>query len=280
MESCGGAPPDQTPAREGGGVWGAAQATRKHRGRHPGQTRERGRHTSATAPNAATPEAAPHPPRLVGRAAPRPERRISTYPALHRLFGGEVWLFQLVEQVRRGHEPVVPVRRLELGQQRGEARVRHGVGRDTPAGAATISRVHHRPRRTTAGTTSRGGPRAAPTGERRQRGWWCRRDASGGVTRQGWRELVVAAASAASPFVQSGVGQGATSDARHTRINSDQHGVKERPHSGERNGDVSNGVPSPEYGQINWFLASPKTCSREGFPSDTCVSFQILAKAF
>ena len=132
---------------------------------------ERGRHTSATAPNAATPEAAPHPPRLVGRAAPRPERRISTYPALHRLFGGEVWLFQLVEQVRRGHEPVVPVRRLELGQQRGEARVRHGVGRDTPAGAATISRVHHRPRRTTAGTTSRGGRRAAPTGERRRRGW-------------------------------------------------------------------------------------------------------------
>jgi len=58
------------------------------------------------------------------------------------------------------------------------------------------------------------------------------------------------------------------------------HGVKERPHSGERNGDVSNGVPSPEYGQINWFSASPKTCSREGFPSDTCVSFQILAKAF
>ena len=58
------------------------------------------------------------------------------------------------------------------------------------------------------------------------------------------------------------------------------HGVKERPHSGERNGDVTNGVPSPEYGQIKWFSASLRTCSREEFPSDTCVSFQTLAKAF
>jgi len=61
---------------------------------------------------------------------------------------------------------------------------------------------------------------------------------------------------------------------------SPNHGVKKRPHSGERNGDVTNGVPSPEYGQIKWFSASPRTCSREGFPSDTCVSFQILAKEF
>jgi len=58
------------------------------------------------------------------------------------------------------------------------------------------------------------------------------------------------------------------------------HGAKKRPHSEERNGDVTNGVPSPEYGQIKWFSASPRTSSRKGFPSDTCVSFQILAKAF
>jgi len=56
--------------------------------------------------------------------------------------------------------------------------------------------------------------------------------------------------------------------------------VNALPHSGELNGDLINGVPSPHHGQIKWFSASPRTCSQERFPSDTCVPFHILANAF
>jgi len=62
-------------------------------------------------------------------------------------------------------------------------------------------------------------------------------------------------------------------------IRAEYEGVNARTYSGERNGNVTNGVPFPEYGQIKWFSVSRRTCSREGYPSDTCVTFQILAKA-